>query len=139
MGVLRNKQYNITKGLSQTEKDLGVDLKINANGDLEMNNLKDLKLVAGAANAGQALRLKLEIEQGSLPFHPNIGSNLQIGEKTKDAFVVKTSVLNSILTDPRFESARVNVSVLGGTYVLDIFVRIRNTENEVPVQLALVE
>jgi hypothetical protein len=139
MGVLRNRQYNITKGLSQTEKELGVDLKINGDGDLEMSNLKDLKLVAGAPNAGQALRLKLEIEQGSLPFHPNIGTTLQIGEKTKDAFAIKTSALNSILTDPRFESARVNVSVLGGTYVLDIFVRLRNTDLEVPVQLALVE
>jgi hypothetical protein len=139
MGVLRNRQYNITKGLSQTEKDLGVDLKINTDGDLEMSNLKDLKLVAGAQNAAQALRLKLEINQGSLPFHPAIGSNLQVGEKTKDAFAIKTSVLSSILADPRFESARVNVSVLGGIYVLDIFVRIRNTDNEVPVQLALVE
>jgi hypothetical protein len=139
MGVLRNKQYNITKGLSQTEKDLGVDLKINADGDLEISNLKDLKLVAGASNAAQALRLKLEIEQGSLPLHPGIGTNLQTGEKTKDAFLIKTSVLSSILVDPRFQDARVNVSVLGGVYVLDIFVRIRNTDNEVPIQLALVE
>lgn len=139
MGILRNKQYNITKGLSQTEKDLGVDLKINSDGDLEISNLKDLKLVAGAQNAAQALRLKLEVNQGSLPFHPTIGTNLQIGEKTKDAFAIKTSLLSSILADPRFESARVNVSVLGAIYVLDIFVRIRNTDNEVPVQLALVE
>jgi len=139
MGVLRNKQYNITKGFSQTEKDLGVDLKINADGDLEISNLKDLKLTAGASNAAQALRLKLEIEQGSLPLHPGIGANLQIGEKTKDAFLIKTSVLSSILVDSRFENARVNVSVLGGIYVLDIFVRIRDTDNEVPVQLALVE
>lgn len=139
MGVLRNKQYNITKGLSQTEKELGVDLKINADGDLEMSNLKDLKLTAGAENAAQALRIKLEVEQGSIPFHPGIGTSLQIGEKTKDAFAIKTSALNSILSDPRFESARVNVSVSGGTYILDIFVRLRNTDNEVPVQLALVE
>jgi hypothetical protein len=139
MGVLRNKQYNITKGLSQTEKDLGVDLKINADGDLEMSNLKDLKLTAGAENAAQALRIKLEVEQGSIPFHPGIGTNLQIGEKTKDAFAIKTSALNSILADSRFESARVNVSVSGGTYILDIFVRLRNTDLEVPVQLALVE
>lgn len=139
MGVLRNKQYNITRGLSQTEKDLGVDLKINADGDAEMSNLKDLKLTAGAENAAQALRIKLEVEQGSIPFHPSIGTNLQIGEKTKDAFAIKTSALNSILSDSRFESARVNVSVSGGTYILDIFVRLRNTDLEVPVQLALVE
>lgn len=139
MGVLRNKQYNITKGLSQTEKDLGVDLKINVDGDLEVSNLKDLKLVAGAQNAAQALRLKVEIEKGSLPFHPTLGADLQIGEKTKDAFAIKTSLLSSILADPRFDSARVNVSALGSIYVLDIFVVLKNTDLEVPVQLALVE
>jgi hypothetical protein len=139
MGVLRNKQYNITKGLSQTEKDLGVDLKINLDGDLEMSNLKDLKLSAGASNAAQALRIKLEVEKGSIPLHPSIGTNLQIGEKTKDAFVIKTTILNSILLDPRFSSARVNVSVIGSTYVIDLFVQLRNTDLEIPVQLALVE
>lgn len=139
MSVIRNKQYNITKGMSQTEKDMGVDLKINADGDLEMSNLKDLKLIAGVNNAAQALRLKLEVESGSLPYHPSIGTQLQIGEKTKDAFAIKTSVLNSILLDPRFISARVNVTVQGNAYLLDIFVTLKNTDQETPLQLVLVE
>jgi hypothetical protein len=138
MSVIKNRQYNITKGMSQTEKDMGVDLEINADGDLKMSNLKDLKLVAGVNNAAQALRLKLEVEKGSLPYHPAIGTQLQIGEKTKDAFTIKTSVLNSILLDPRFASARVTVTVSGGIYILDIAVVLKNTDNEVPLQLALV-
>jgi hypothetical protein len=138
MPVIRNKQYNITKGMSQTEKDMGVDLKINADGDLEMSNLKDLKLVAGADNAGQALRIKMEVEKGSIPHHPNIGTNLQVGEKSKDAFLIKTSLLSSILTDPRFSAARVNVTVQGSVYILDVFVTLTNTDLEVPLQLALV-
>ena len=139
MSVTQNKQYNITKGMSQTEKDMGVDLELNADGDLKMSNLKDLKLVAGVNNAAQALSLKLNIEKGSLPYHPSIGTQLQIGEKTKDAFQIKTTVLNSILQDPRFASARVNVTVQGGIYILDIFVRLKNTDSEVPLQLALVD
>ena len=138
MSIIKNKDYNITKNLTQTEKEMGVDLKLSPDGDLEMSNLKDLKLVAGVDNAAQALRLKLEIERGSLPYHPNIGSSLQIGDKTKDAFLIKTSVLTSILTDPRFVSARVNVTVEGGVYILDIFVTLKNTDLEVPLQLALV-
>lgn len=139
MSIIRNKEYNITKGMSQTEKDMGVDLKISANGDLEMSNLKDLKLTAGVNNAAQALRLKLEIEKGGVPYHPNIGTNLQIGEKTKDAFQIKLSVLNSILLDPRFSRARVNITVQGNVYLLDLYVTLRNTDTEVPVQLALVD
>lgn len=135
--IIKNKQYNITKDMSYTEKELGVDLEIGPNGDLKMSNLKDFKLIAGASNAAQALRLKLEIERGSLLYHPNIGSSLQIGDKTKDAFLIKTSVLTSILTDPRFVSARVNVTVEGGVYILDISVKIKNIDQEVPIQLAL--
>jgi len=139
MSVIKNKQYNITKGLSQTEKDMGVDLELNADGDIKMSNLKDFKLVAGVNNAAQALRLKLEVEKGSLPYHPGIGTDLQIGEKTKNAFALKLSILNSILQDPRFVNARVNVTVNGSFYLLDIFVTLKNTDQEVPLQLALVE
>ena len=139
MSVIKNKQYNITKGLSQTEKDMGVDLELNADGDIKMSNLKDFKLVAGVNNAAQALRLKLEVEKGSLPYHPGIGTDLQIGEKTKNAFALKLSILNSILQDPRFVNARVNVTVNGSFYLLDIFVTLKNSDQEVPLQLALVE
>lgn len=135
--IIKNKQYNITKDMSYTESELGVDLEIGPNGDLKMSNLRDFKLIAGASNAAQALRLKLEIERGSLLHHPTIGSNLQIGEKTKDAFLIKTSLLNSILQDPRFSSATVNVTVEGGVYILDISVKIKNIDQEVPIQLAL--
>ncbi len=138
MGLIRNKSYPITAGMSETEKNLGVDLKLNADGDLALGNIKDFKLVAGAENAAQALRLKLEIERGSLLHHPQIGSSLQIGEKTKNAFTLKSSILSSILTDPRFQSARVNVSVVNGTYVIELFVRIVNTDAEIPLKLALI-
>lgn len=135
--IIKNKQYNITKDMSYTEKELGVDLEIGPTGDLKMSNLKDFKLTAGAENAAQALRLKMEIERGSLLYHPTIGSNLQIGEKTKDAFLIKTTLLNSILQDPRFSSATVNVTIQGGIYIIDISVKIKNIDQEVPIQLAL--
>jgi hypothetical protein len=138
MAILNNKQYKISKGLSQTEKDMGVDLKLSSDGDLEISNLKDLKLIAGSENAAQALRLKLEVESGSLLYHPEVGASLQIGEKTKDAFLIKASILTSILSDTRFSSARVNVTVQGNVYILDIYVVLTNTDLEVPVQLALV-
>jgi hypothetical protein len=135
--LIRNKEYNITKDLSEAEKNLGVDLKISQDGDLEISNLKDLKLVAGGHNAAQAVRLKLEIEPGGLIYHPEIGTNLRIGEKTLSAFEIKMQILKSLSTDPRFEKVFVNVSVLGGTIVVDMRVTLSNTGIEVPLQFAV--
>jgi hypothetical protein len=135
--LIRNKEYNITKDLSEVEKNLGVDLKISQDGDLEISNLKDLKLIAGGQNAAQAVRLKLEIEPGGLVYHPEIGTNLRIGEKTLSAFEIKMQILNSLSTDPRFDKVFVNVSVFGGTIVVDMRVTLSNTGIEVPLQFAV--
>jgi len=139
MPVFNNPQSNITKNLTALEKQLGVDLKINKDGDLEISNLKDFKLVAGGANAAQALRIKHEVEPGGLPYHPEIGVDLQIGAKTKDAFVIKTQLLGSILKDPRFDQADINVRVLGNVTVVDERVRIKGTNRAVPLQFAVTQ
>lgn len=136
--LIRNKEYNITRGLSEAERSLGVDLKISEGGDLEMSNLKDFKLVAGGQNAAQAVRLKLEIEPGGLVYHPEIGTNLRIGEKSASAFEIKMQILNSLSTDERFENVTANVTVLGGTVVVDLRVTLKNTGLEIPLQFAVV-
>jgi hypothetical protein len=135
--LIRNKEYNITKDLSEAEKNLGVDLKLSQDGDLEISNLKDLKLVAGGQNAAQAVRLKLEIEPGGLIYHPEIGTNLRIGEKSASAFEIKMQILNSLSSDPRFEKVFVNVSIFGGTVIVDMRVTLSNTGIEVPLQFAV--
>jgi hypothetical protein len=135
--LIRNKEYNITKDLSEAEKNLGVDLKLSQDGDLEISNLKDLKLVAGGQNAAQAVRLKLEIEPGGLIYHPEIGTGLRIGEKSASAFEIKMQILNSLSSDPRFEKVFVNVSIFGGTVIVDMRVTLSNTGIEVPLQFAV--
>ena len=134
MAILRNKEYPLTRNLSQTEKDLGVDLKINKDGDLEVNNFEDFKLSSGAQNAGQALGLKLNIEPGGLVFHPAIGVDLQVGEKTTDAFIIKTQILKSIAQDPRFDNVDVQVTVSGSAVIIDLRVTLINTGIPVPLQ-----
>ena len=78
MTILRGKDSFITKNLTELERNLGVDLKLTSDGDLELSNLNDIKLIAGAENAAQAVFIKLNVEPGSLLYHPEIGTDLQV-------------------------------------------------------------
>lgn len=137
--IIRGKEFAITKTLTEAEKQLGVDLKINQDGDLELNNLSDFKLIAGGANAAQAARLKLQIEPGGLVYHPAIGTDLQVGEKLRDAFAIKTQIVKSLTQDPRFENVSVRVQIDNSTIFVDIRMSIVNTGIEVPLQFVATE
>lgn len=134
--ILRGPDSPITRNLSELEKNLGVDLKINKDGDLELNNLNDIKLVAGVQNAAQAIFIRLSLEPGSLLYHPEIGTDLQVGGKTKDAFKLKIQVLKSITSDARFDSVDATVKVLGDVVLTDLKVSLANTGISVPLQFA---
>lgn len=137
MGILRKPDNNITADLTEAEKNLGVDLKLTKDYDLELSNLGDFKLIAGGANAAQAALLKLFIEPGGLLFHPEIGTDLQIGEKTRGAFDIQTQVLRSLSTDPRFENVSAVVQVEGNTVFVDVRITLAESGIEVPLQFAV--
>lgn len=134
--ILRGPDTPITRNLSELEKNLGVDLKINQDGDLELNNLNDIKLVAGVQNAAQAIFLRLSLEPGSLLYHPEIGTDLQVGGKTKDAFKIKVQILKSITSDSRFDAVETTVRILGDVVLTDLRVSLANTGISVPLQFA---
>ena len=137
MPILRGPENSLTRNMSELEKSLGIDLKINKDGDLELNNLGDFKLVSGAENAAQAVYLKLNIEPGGLIYHPELGTSLQIGEKTKNALEIKAQILKSLSKDPRFDSVDARVQVLGDVILVDLRVVLANTGIEVPLQFAV--
>jgi hypothetical protein len=134
--ILRGPDTPITQGLSELEKSLGVDLKINKDGDLELNNLNDIKLIAGVDNAAQAIFLKLNLEPGSLLYHPEIGTDLQVGSKTKNALDIKVQIIRSLSLDERFENVDAFIKVLGDVVLVDLKVSLANTGIEVPLQFA---
>jgi len=103
-GAARSVEYPISDPLTETEKNYGVDLMLDADYDLIINSSEDVKLVAGSQNVGQALFLKLYYELGSLKRHPEIGTNLTIGTKTRDLRKVISQVRTSLTTDSRVES-----------------------------------
>ena len=134
--ILRGPDSPITENLSELEKSLGVDLKITPNGDLELDNLNDINLVAGVENAAQAIFLKLSIEVGSLIYHPQIGTDLQIGNKTKNALDIKVQILRSLSSDSRFSKVDAFVRVIGDVVLVDLRVILASTGIEIPLQFA---
>lgn len=137
IGILRKPDSNITKSLTEAEKALGVDIKLTPDGDLELSNLNDFKLIAGGQNAAQAAILKLFIEPGGLLYHPEIGTDLQIGEKTVNAFEIQAQVIRSLSQDPRFENVNAQVTIDGNTIFLDIRITLTGTGVEVPLQFSV--
>lgn len=137
MPILRGPENALTKGMTELEKSLGVDLKINQDGDLVLNNLNDFSLIAGTANAAQAVFIKLNVEPGGLVYHPQIGTSLQVGEKTKNAIEIKAQILRSLSKDPRFDSVDARVQVLGDVILVDLRVTLANTGIEVPLKFAV--
>lgn len=136
-GVIVKPNSALTRNLTEVERQFGVDLKLTPEGDLELNNLNDFKLVYGVANVAQALVLKLFTEPGGLIFHPEIGTDLKIGEKTVSALEIQTQIIRSLSQDPRIENVRAKVQIDGQTVFVDIYVILANTGQEVPLKFAV--
>lgn len=137
MPILRKPETPATKGLTELEKNLGVDLKLTPDNDLQLSNLGDIELSTGGENAAQAIKIKLFTEIGSILLHPEIGTSLQIGEKTRSAFQIQAEIVRSISRDARFEDVDVKVILEGNTVFVDLKVTLRDTGIEVPLRFAV--
>jgi hypothetical protein len=137
MPTLQGKVNDLNKKLSEIEKNLGIDLKLTEDGDIQVSNIQDLDLVVGANNAAQAIRLKLELQPGSLLYHPGLGVNLGIGEKIPDVFFIKNQILKSFAGDKRFENVSAKVDVQSDVIILDLIITLAGTGVAVPLQVAI--
>jgi hypothetical protein len=98
-------KFAINKGLEVSEERLGIDLSLNDDFDLEVSAINDAKLVAGSANLGQALSLKLLYDKGSLKRHPGIGTDFGIGRRSGlDYSNLANQARSTINSDPRVSS-----------------------------------
>lgn len=136
--TLRKPESKITRNLTEVEKQVGVDLKLTPDNDLELTNTNDFSLIAGGRNAAQAVKIKLFVEPGGILYHPEIGTDLNIGEKTTSAFEIQTQIIRSISKDPRFENVQATVQVVGNTIFVDCRVTLTNTGQQVPFQFTVV-
>jgi hypothetical protein len=138
-GVIGNKEYNITKKMTQAEKAMGVDLRINDEGDFIVSNTKDLSLVAGMDNMAQAAALKLSYEKRSLKRHVGIGADLNIGSKgPRELSEVREQIVSSFLSDNRVESVPyIDLRREGGTILLNILLKLKSVDQPIPIPLKL--
>lgn len=137
-GILKNKEYNITRNISEVEKGFGVDVRVTDDGDLAISNTKDLDLIAGVKNMSQALTLKILIEKGGLKRHPQIGTNLQIGTKGVNLSESRNQLVSSITSDPRVESIPfIEVRRDSGTIQINSVIKLKSLEQPVPLPITL--
>lgn len=134
MAILKNQPGNINAKLPYAQQQLGVDLRLTAEGDLEINNLNDISLIAGIENVAQAVFLKLNVEPLGNRYHPAIGVNLPIGEKSVDATQLRMEILTSLRQDDRLQDPTVRVQVSGNVYLVDITAKILSQTLSIPLQ-----
>lgn len=95
------KINKLTVGMSELEKSLGVDLKIDKNFDLVLASSGDLEVVAGADNMAQATILHLSYEPGDVMLYPQLGSGIQVGKKFPPIEELSDRITSSLLQDQR--------------------------------------
>lgn len=134
MAIFNNKLANINSRLPYAQQRLGVDLKLSPTGDLEVNNLNDISLIAGLENVAQALKTKIGVEPLGNRYHPAIGVNLPIGEKSVSAISLRTELIRTLRQDPRIDNIQVKVQVSGNVYLVDISCSIQGQDVSIPLQ-----
>lgn len=128
----------------EDEKQAGVDLYIETNGDLQFTPSGDIQLRYGADNAMQALLILLSTEVGILARHPEYGIATGIGDvnnnfaatRQKLAEAVSTQVLN----DPRFSRLRtLQVELLSGASGYKVFLEaeLAGSKSVIPVSFTV--
>jgi hypothetical protein len=131
-----NKDSFVTQGLTEVEKNLGIDLKLTDEFDLELSNRGDINLVKGAANAAQAIVFKLGLEKGEIIDHPQLGIGLTVGRKAPPLVEVQTDLVQTLSQDPRFERIE-NLTIQrdGNTFRVKFLIKIKNVDIPIPVDI----
>ena len=128
----------LTAGLSQVEKNLGIDLRISDNYDLIITNGGDLQAIAGAGNMAQAVLTRLRYEKGELLSHPEIGVGLIVGTKARDLNSIRDDIIRSLKQDPRVEDLEdFTLLRVGPELRLRFRVRIKQVDQPIPLELSL--
>ena len=128
----------LTEGLSQVEKNLGVDLRVSDDFDLILTSSGDIDAVASAGNMAQAVILRLMYEKGDLLRNPELGVGLQVGSKIPALEVIRDDIIRSLTQDPRVESLEDFTIARNGPEInLRFLLRIKQVDQPVPIELTL--
>ena len=130
----------ITEGMTIYERNLGVDLLLTNDNDIAVDTYaSDLRLVAGMPNLGQAVKINIGLEKGSLLYHPEKGINAHVGDRSSaSAQDILESIEESLSIDPRIQSVE-DISVVRDQSILrlDLHVTPARLDQPVPLQVEL--
>lgn len=128
------KLNRLTQGMTELEKSLGVDLKIDKNFDLVFSG--DFELVAGADNMGQGTILKLHYEPGEVMLYPELGSGIQVGKKFPPIEDLKDRITNSLLQDARVSRiADLSLTRESGSLFITFNLFVKQVDIPIPVKI----
>lgn len=135
--VVRNIEYQITKNMTEAEKNFGTDIKLGTNQDIAITNTGDFDLVAGAPCVVQSLGVRLGVERGGYKLHTRFGLSMSIGEKSVfDVALLKSEVESQLRQDERIDKKiETSITIKGNQIIIDLFIKLKNTGQQAPLQL----
>lgn len=136
--VVTTKELPINQDLTEIERNLGIDLKLTKEFDLELTNRGDIQLARSAENVAQAIIVKLALEKGDLLKHPNLGIGAVIGSKVSPVTELRTSIVETLQGDPRFQSiSNLALRRENNEIRISFDVKLKNIDLPVPIDLKL--
>lgn len=135
--ILPGPRDNIyTSKISNAEKSLAIDLKLNETMDLDLLPSGDLNASIGVDNGAQAIILKLLYEKGDLKKFPSIGTNLTSGKKNPDLAALRTDVLTTLLQDNRIQDVKkINITQNSSKTFVNFEVIFKDIQQPIPVTI----
>lgn len=108
-GGTKTPSANVLQRLSAVFRNFGVDISHDeSTGDIQIDPNGNFKYAYGLANVRQAVLNAVKTEQGELPFHPDYGVNLALGERfygtTDEALLFGELIRDTIIRDGRFSN-----------------------------------
>ena len=130
------KENKLLKDLSEVEKSLGVDFKIDSNFDLIIGSSGDLELVAGTDNLAQGTILKLSYDPGEVMLYPELGAGTTPGRKFPPLDELKDRVVNSLLQDARISKVS-DISLVRSGSELDLSFNLFVKQIDLPIPIVI--
>jgi hypothetical protein len=149
VGATNDPQLNETpwflKAKPEDEKRAGIDLALSNSGDLSFTSTGDLSLSYGLANAMQAAKLKLTIEQGTLNRHADYGVVSVVGATNINDSTVQgqliTSIVEAFKVDKRFSAVeRISITPATGDasgLLVQLVVKLAGTGTSLPISFTM--
>lgn len=130
------KINKLTSGMSELEKSLGVDFKLDSNFDLVLSSSGDFELIAGSDNMAQGTVLKLSYEPGDVMLYPQLGSGIQVGKKFPPIQDLSDRITNSLLQDQRVHRvADLSLRREGSSLYVSFDLYVKQIDIPIPVKI----